>query len=213
MHVSQRTRELFAPMLPMILAAARQVADPDAALVRFEQFVNAYGSRGLLYELLVRHPRLVEMLIRLGDASRYLAETMAREPDLFDVVCRSSMLSDPKHLGRMCDELAAAAGANSDVNPLEAVRQWKRAELLRIGIEDVMGLVDLEGLCRELTCLAEACLRFVLEAARRELKLSSLPFSISSGARNWATVPISMCYSSAAMVQPTRQRQSSWQPR
>lgn len=177
-HVSQRTKELFAAMLSLLLAACRQVADPDAALVRFERFVNAYGSRGLLYELLVRYPRLIEMLVRLGDASRYLSETLAREPDLFDAVCRGATLSEPKNIDRMCEELVAATTGNPDATPLDAARMWKRAELLRIGIEDVMGLVDLEQMCREMTCLAEVCLRFALHEGRRELKLAQLPFTV-----------------------------------
>ena len=76
----------------------------------------------------------------------------------------------------MYAELLAAE--NGDVEPLETVRTWKRAEMLRIGIEDVMALVDVEQLHLEMTCLAEACLRFSLEQARKNLKLSKFPFAV-----------------------------------
>jgi glutamate-ammonia-ligase adenylyltransferase len=87
-------------------------------------------------------------------------------------------LSEPKSIDRMFEELVAAVTSSTEMPPLDVVRQWKRAELLRIGIEDVMGLVDLEQVQRELTCLAEVTLRIALHQARRELQLVQLPFAI-----------------------------------
>ncbi len=175
-HVSQRTQELFSRLFPLILEWSGKLADPDVALARFGKFVAAYGSRGLLYEMLVRNPKLGEMLLHVGDASRFFADTLAQEPELFDEVCSGVSLSEPKNLDRMWDALLAARRA--DTEPMETARVWKRSELLRIGIEDVMELVDTEQLHLEMTCLAEACLRFSLEQARAELRLKRLPFVI-----------------------------------
>jgi len=175
-HVSQRTKELFVQLFPTLREWAAHVADPDAALARFDKFVSAYGSRGLLYEIFVSHPKLVEMLMRLGDASRYLSDALARQPELFDGITRGALLSDPKSLPRMCEELHAMRGDGLD--PMESARYWKRAEMVRIGIEDVMGLADIEQTHAEMTSLAEACLRFAVEHARQELKLQKLPFVV-----------------------------------
>ncbi len=175
-HVSPRTKELFAQLFPTLMEWAKRVADPDAALLRLEQFASTYGSRGLLYEILVRNPKLIEMLMRLGDASKFLSDTMRQHPELFDEVCQGAALSDPKNLDRMYEELRAAQVEG--VEPMETVRAWKRAEMLRIGIEDVMELVDVEQTHLEMTCLAEACLRVSLEQARKELKLTKFPFTI-----------------------------------
>ncbi len=160
-HVSQRTKELFVQLFPTLLKWAREVADPDAALARFDKFVSAYGSRGLLYELFASNPKLVEMLMRLGDASRFLSDALARQPELFDGIGRGVMLSDPKNLDRMHEELRAVQA--EDVEPMEVARRWKQAEMVRIGIEDVMRLVDIEQTHTEITALAEACLRFAVE--------------------------------------------------
>jgi glutamate-ammonia-ligase adenylyltransferase len=165
-HVSARTQELFARLLPMIADWSGQLADPDAALVRFERFVTAYGSRGLLYELFVRNPKLVEMLLRVSDASKFFAETLAQRPELFDEVCRGVALDEPRPM------------PVGEGEPMEAARAWKRAELLRIGIADVMGLVDLPQVLAEITGLADACLRFAVDQSRRELKLHKLPFAV-----------------------------------
>ncbi len=174
-HVSQRTKDLFVSLFPALLGCSAQVADPDAALARFDKFVSAYGSRGLLYEIFASHSKLVEMLMRLGDASRYLSETLARQPELLDEISGGA-LSDPKNLDRMYKELCAAQEEDSE--PMAVARRWKQSEMVRIGIEDVMGLVDIEQTHAELTALAEACLRFAVAHAQQELSLKRLPFIV-----------------------------------
>jgi glutamate-ammonia-ligase adenylyltransferase len=173
-HVSQRTKDLFGGLFPGLLATAATVADPDAALLRFARFVNAYGTRGLLYETLVNHPKLVETLVRLADASPFLSDVMVNQPELFDEISEGGLLAEPKSFERMWCELTAARGGEM----AERARVWKRAELLRIGIEDVMGFVDLEQFQQEMTALAEVCLRCAMEEARRELKLEDFPFTV-----------------------------------
>lgn len=175
-HVAPRTQELFGRLLSWILSAAAKVPDPDTALRWLEKFVNAYGSRGLLYELLARNPRLIEMLMRLGDASRFLAETLTQQPDLFDEVCRRGALGEPRATTELEEALAAARQA--DLPAADTVRYWKRGELLRVGLGDVMGLLDGEQVQLEITRLAEVCLRFAVAESRRALRQSRLPFAI-----------------------------------
>jgi glutamate-ammonia-ligase adenylyltransferase len=172
---------LFVQLFPTLLDWAHHVADPDAALARFDKFVTAYGSRGLLYEIFAGHPKLVEMLMRLGDASRYLSDVLARQPELFDEIGRGAVLSDPKNLVRMHEELSGTQEEGTET--INTARRWKQAEMLRIGIEDVMGLVDIEQTHAEITALAEACLRFALEqsrgdSARSPGKGKAFPFAI-----------------------------------
>ncbi|HUJ10717.1 MAG TPA: bifunctional [glutamate--ammonia ligase]-adenylyl-L-tyrosine phosphorylase/[glutamate--ammonia-ligase] adenylyltransferase [Verrucomicrobiae bacterium] len=172
-HLSARTKELFVQLFPTLLDWAHHLADPDAALARFDKFVAAYGSRGLLFEIFANHPKLVEMLMRLGDASRYLSDVLARQPELFDAIGRGVALSDPKNLARMQEELRAAQEDNPE--PMDGARHWKQSEMLRIGIEDIMGLVDLEHIHTEVTALAETCLRFAVERSRGD---SRFPFAV-----------------------------------
>jgi glutamate-ammonia-ligase adenylyltransferase len=174
-HVSQRTKDLFVSLFPTLLNWSAHVADPDAALARFDKFVSAYGSRGLLYEMFASHPKLVEMLMRLGDASRYLSEALARQPEVFDEISGGA-LSDPKGLDRLYGELSVLR--EEDFDPLLVARRWQQSEMVRIGIEDVMGLVDLEQLHAEITALAEACLRFAVQHAQQEFGLKRLPFLV-----------------------------------
>jgi [glutamine synthetase] adenylyltransferase / [glutamine synthetase]-adenylyl-L-tyrosine phosphorylase len=175
-HVSPRTKELFSRLYPVICATAGKLAEPDAALARFEKFVSAYGSRGLLYELLTRNPKLVEMLLRLGDASKYFADTLVQQPDLFDEVCRGIGFGEARHMADM--EAGLQTARQVELPAAEVARIWKRAEMLRIGIGDVMEMLNVERVQAEMTGLAEVSLRFALAEECRALKLKKLPFAI-----------------------------------
>jgi glutamate-ammonia-ligase adenylyltransferase len=49
---------------------------------------------------------------------------------------------------------------------------------MRIGLRDILGLADFEANLQELTCLAEACLQYAVEALRRRHKLKRPPFCV-----------------------------------
>ena len=81
-HVAPRTRRIFQKLRPMLLDRMAQSADPDAILNQFLRFVEAYGLRSLLFELLVTNPKLLELLVKTFDASRFASELLIRRPQL-----------------------------------------------------------------------------------------------------------------------------------
>ena len=158
--VSARTRKLFPKLEPLLLDWLRRVADPDAALIRFVRFVERYGARGLLLETLVGNPRLLELLVRLFDASRFLSEIALRRPQLIEEVARG------RGLGATCavsDYLDGLASDDQTVPWMERLRVFRRAEVLRIGLRDVLGFAALGQVQSEYSALAEACLLFAQE--------------------------------------------------
>src|SRR6266571_6803538 len=63
-HIAPRTRQIFRKLRPVLLEWLAKAADPDATLNQFVRFVEAYGLRSLLFELLVANPRLLELLVK-----------------------------------------------------------------------------------------------------------------------------------------------------
>src|SRR6266568_3191969 len=63
-HIAPRTRQIFRKLRPVLLGWLTKAADPDATLNQFVRFVEAYGLRSLLFELLVTNPRLLELLVK-----------------------------------------------------------------------------------------------------------------------------------------------------
>src|SRR5437868_4732748 len=83
-HIAPRTRQIFGKLRPVLIEWLAKSADPDAILNQFVRFVQAYGLRSLLFELLVANPRLLELLVKTFDASRFAGELLIRRPQLLE---------------------------------------------------------------------------------------------------------------------------------
>jgi glutamate-ammonia-ligase adenylyltransferase len=157
-HVATRTRQIFQKLRPILLDRISKAADPDATLNQFLRFVESYGLRSLLFELLVTNPKLLELVVKTFDASRFAGDLLIRRPQLLEDITRDPTFDEPRsvkeNLSRL-DSLGASA------NNLDPIRAYRQRQLLRIILRDVLGLVQSAGTYVELSDVAEACLVFV----------------------------------------------------
>ena len=171
-HVAPRTRQIFQKLRPMLLDRMAQAADPDAALNQFLRFVEAYGLRSLLFELLVTNPKLLELLVKTFDASRFASELLIRRPQLLEDITRDPMFDEPRPVAENLRRLDSL-GANA--NNLDPIRAYRQRQLLRIMLRDIMGLANPAVVFAELSDLAEACLVFTARlVGDQELTIVSL---------------------------------------
>lgn len=153
-----------------LIALLRDCADPDRALNNLERFVHARGARLQLYHQLEQHPAALEALIVVLAGSQYLGDVLARNPEYFDLLGDRTALSAPRALPALRDELSLSCAAFRTLEArLNAVRRFKRRELLRLGCADLLGGADLVQITAQLSDLAEAvvaqCLDLVGGAA------------------------------------------------
>jgi glutamate-ammonia-ligase adenylyltransferase len=184
-HVSPRTMELARELWPRFLALCpggaaapkpdRILSDPDRVLVRLDGFIDAYGARATLYEMWTQKPSLFELLLLLFDRSEFLAEQAIRAPDLVDELESSGRLNRAKSAEETLADLRHGAG---DADQHLWLRRYHQAELMRIGLRDILGLADFEQNVGEMSCLADACLQYGLEAVMRAHRLKSAPFCV-----------------------------------
>jgi glutamate-ammonia-ligase adenylyltransferase len=191
-HVSPRTVELAADLVPRFLALCPKsgapppaqttaglphavLSDPDRVLARLDSFVAAYGTRAALYELWSRNPSLFELLLLLFDRSEFLAEMAIRTPDLVDDLVISGSLRRRKTAEEILLDLHNGL---DDEDQYLWLRRYHQTELMRIGLRDILGLADLEQNLAELGALADACVQYALEATLRKHELETAPFAI-----------------------------------
>ena len=199
-HISERTRQLAYQLLPRLFALcphggratsprrpqprtakaslpAGQVplSDPDRVVTRLDSFISAYGARATLFELWHSNPSIFELLVVLFDRSEFLAELAIRTPDLVDELVISGRLRQRKSAQETLRDLRHG---HQDQDQQLWLRQYHQAELMRIGLRDILGLADPEHYLTELSNLAEACLQYALEVVVRKHKLKSPPFVI-----------------------------------
>ena len=191
-HVSPRTRDLGFRLLPKLLAMCRGPAskaqktgpgrvsdrvlsDPDRVVTRLDGFISAYGARATLFEMWHSNPGIFELLILLFDRSEFLAELAIRTPDLVDELVTSGRLRARKTAEETLRDLRHGL---KDADQHLWLRRYHQAELMRIGLRDILGLADFEQYLGELSALANACLQYALEVVMRQHRLRSPPFVV-----------------------------------
>jgi len=157
-HVAPRTRQIFRKLRPLLLTALTRAADPDKTLTQFVRFVEAYGFRSLLFELLTANPRLLELLVRTLDTSEVAGGWLIRRPQLLEELTRSGLLDRTFSVAQHLERLQSLGATAADLDP---VRIYRKRELLRILLRDVLELAPLQQLLVEQNDVAEACLVFV----------------------------------------------------
>ncbi len=157
-HVAPRTRQIFRKLRPLLLTWLGRAADPNATLIQFVRFVEAYGLRSLLFELLAANPRLLELLVKTFDASEVAGSWLIRRPQLLEELTRSGMLDRSFDVAQHLERLSSLGATSTNLDP---VRIYRQRELLRILLRDVLELAPLLQLLAEQNDVAEACLVFV----------------------------------------------------
>ena len=172
-HVAPRTRQVLRNLRPLLFRWLESSADPDMALNQFIRFVEAYGLRSMLFELLVVNPKLLELLVKTFDGSRHAGDLLIRRPPLLEEITQPGMLDRQGDLAYHLERLEALdIGAES----LDLLRTYRQTQLLRIFLRDILRLAPLSSVLAEHSALAEACVVFVnrLRGSESDLTIIAL---------------------------------------
>lgn len=141
------------------------------ALNNWEHFVYALPDPQAHFETLRSQPMRLEILLKIFSSSRFLSNTLAKNPDFFKWV------TDPEKLRhiRDCqahtsDLLQVREKYPNEQDWLNALRRYRRREFLRIGTRDIALPASLSEITRELSNLAETLIQTVLERSWEGLR-------------------------------------------
>jgi [glutamine synthetase] adenylyltransferase / [glutamine synthetase]-adenylyl-L-tyrosine phosphorylase len=154
-HVAPRTKQVFGKLRPNLLSQIAHTADPDATLNQFVRFVEAYGLRGLLFELLATNPTLLELVIKTLDRSRFAGDLLIRRPQLLEEITRDKSFNKPRSIDEHIARLQSFKPTASNLDP---IRSYRQRQTLRIIMRDVLEVAEPSVIFSELSELAEACL-------------------------------------------------------
>jgi len=185
-HVQPQTTELARRLILKLLSLcpvqsatcdpqSQILSDPDRVLTRLDSFIEAYGSRAMLFELWNNNPQVFELLLLLFDRSEFLAVAAIRTPDLVDDLVTSGRLRQIKTAAQILKELRYGI---ADEDQFSWLRRYHEAELMRLGSRDILGLADFEQNLAGLSALADACLQYALEVVMRNNKIKSPPLAV-----------------------------------
>ena len=170
--LSTRGHQRLDRLMPLLLGACAQARRPARALERTLDLIESIARRTAYLALLVEHPMALSQLVQLCDGSAWVARFLAAHPLLLDELLDPRTLYEP--LGREALEadldarLAALSGDDLEAQ-MEAVRQFKQANQLKVAAADVSGAAPLMVVSDYLTHIAEVALERSVALCRDHL--------------------------------------------
>ena len=166
--IGPRGRQVLDHLMPHLLSDVCSRADAPVPLSRLTPLLSGIITRTTYLELLSEFPGALKHLISLCAASPMIASKLARYPLLLDELLDPNTLYQPTATDAYRDELRQyllRVPEEDEEQQLEALRQFKQAQLLRVAAADIAGTLPVMKVSDHLTWLAEAIIDAVVHQA------------------------------------------------
>lgn len=180
-------------LMPELLRLVVASREPARLFERVCTLLTRIFTRSAYLQLLAENPAALRQLVRLCDESNLVSEQLARYPILLDELLDPQHLYHPTPLDQYKPQLRQflLRIPEEDVEQqMEALRQFKQVQLLRIVAADIAGALPLMKVSDHLTWLAEAITEEVVNQAWAQMseRYGVPPEVAVSGQRGFAVV-------------------------
>lgn len=160
----------FQSILPLLLDRLANLADPDMALNNLERYADVVIDRGFLFLYLRNSPKSLDLLLTIFGSSQHLSDILIRYPQDFHWLLQPGLLRRTGSKEELVEELNGfLLRVKSQERAWTALRRFKMRETLRIGLQDLLGNLDLTGVTQQLSLMADVVLQRAYEICRAEL--------------------------------------------
>ncbi|HEY6903562.1 MAG TPA: hypothetical protein VI216_04595, partial [Candidatus Acidoferrales bacterium] len=163
-------RRVLADLLPILLDSIARTADPDQALNHWERMLSNV-TRSSFLDYLRSSPRMLELLCTIFGNSDSLAFTIIRDPMLISWLAEQDVLSKPPTFAGIEQSLHKQLSRLTVKElKLEVLRRFRRREMLRIGVRDLLRLADVPETTASLSDLATILIHAAYEIVDADLR-------------------------------------------
>jgi glutamate-ammonia-ligase adenylyltransferase len=170
-QLSDSARSRFDALVPRLIEAAAAMADPDAALSRGLDLLEAISRRAAYLALLQQYPQALTKVAQIVGSSSWAASYLNRHPVLLDELLDPRLLEATHEwsafraqLAQMLDEVEPDTERQMDL-----LREAHHAQVFRLLTQDLSGLLTVEHLADHLSELADIIVDRALILAWRKL--------------------------------------------
>ncbi len=168
--LTERARRILEQIGPPLLQEIFASPDPEMSLANLDRFLCAVGSRSFFYALLAEKREVLKLMASLFAMSEFLTKIFIGHPELLESMVAKTYASSFKEREVMERELTALLSRADDYEErLDVLRRYRHEEFLRIGLNDINGMVGQTEIATQLTNLADICLAAACDMAGQEL--------------------------------------------
>jgi len=164
----RRCRHFLASIAPKLLATLAETPNPDEALNNLERVTASLGAKAVLYELFSFNPPCLRLYVDICANSPYLCSILTNNPGMIDELLDSLVLDQPRSDEDLRAELTALCRGALDPEPI--LHSFQDKELLRVGVQDLLGKAEIRQTTAELSAIADSILQMVFDLAEADLK-------------------------------------------
>nr|WP_310523411.1 bifunctional [glutamine synthetase] adenylyltransferase/[glutamine synthetase]-adenylyl-L-tyrosine phosphorylase [Polymorphobacter sp.] len=162
---SEPARAAFESVFPALIDGIADAADPATAAARLDGFLTALPQGAQFFALLQANPRLIALLGHLLGVTPVLADALARDPALFDVMLAPDAFEPLPDVAVLTAELTAFIGPAAVLEDvLDRVRRWTGERRFQLGAQLIEARTDPLVAGRSLSDLADAALAVIVPA-------------------------------------------------
>lgn len=156
---SDRAVEIFKRLRPEIMAALKEAAKPDEALLQFDGFLAGLPAGVQLFSLFDSNPQLTRLVVDICATAPALAQYLSRNSSVFDMVIGGAFFAPWPGTADLTSQLSGQLAEAPDYEAkLNLARRWTKEWHFRIGVHYLRGLTDATQSGREYSDLAEAAM-------------------------------------------------------
>ena len=96
-------------LVPLIIDQVSRAENPDSAFAAFDRFLSGLRAGGRFLSLLRQNPQIIEFIALILGVAPRLADTLAHNPHLIDLLIDPSFFGALPDENRLADELTARA--------------------------------------------------------------------------------------------------------
>ena len=160
----------FQLILPLLLDRLANLPDPDMALNNLERYAEAVLDRGFLFSLFRESPKSLDLALTLFGSSQHLSDILIRYPQDFHWLLQPGLLRRTGSKEELVEELnGLVSRAKNQERAWAALRRFKMRETLRIGLQDLLGNLDLIDVTQQLSLAADVSLQRACDLCWSEL--------------------------------------------
>ncbi|MFH2219763.1 MAG: bifunctional [glutamate--ammonia ligase]-adenylyl-L-tyrosine phosphorylase/[glutamate--ammonia-ligase] adenylyltransferase [Pseudomonadota bacterium] len=166
--LSREGRSRLDRLIPKLLKAVGQSEQPLPVLTRIIDLIKAIQQRTNYLSLLLEEPAAISHLVKLANASPWIASYLARHPVLLDELLDPRSLYLPPEKADLKNEVRRRLDGIDPRNlehQIEELCVFKQVNTLRVAAADVSGALPLMRTSDHLTYIAETILDEVLEVS------------------------------------------------
>ena len=165
---STRARELLTELMPALLAALAKTANPEAALLKFDEFVSSLPAGVQLFSMFHARPELLDLVAEIMGGAPGLANRMSRNPSLFDAVLSQGFFDPlPPAPELAADLVEAFEQANDFQDVLDIARRWNNDRRFQVGVQILRGATDPDAAGPVLSDIADTVVASLLSPVER----------------------------------------------